>query len=103
MKPPQPLIFLALLSMTAVLAACAREPNDTAGSVSLAGDFSTPIQIHIDNFVRRQPPAVYVSPRGRLDHKPRALFVPLRFTAGQQPHELQRHGFTPDMAGMAFP
>ena len=80
MNHPQPLIFLALLSMTAVLAACAREPNDTAGSVSLAGDFSTPIQIHIDNFVRRQPPAVYVSPRGRLDHKPRALFVPLRFT-----------------------
>ncbi|MDR2055835.1 MAG: hypothetical protein LBQ10_08220 [Desulfovibrio sp.] len=78
MKSPRPFVLLVLLPAIAVLAACAREPNDTAGFVSLAGDFSTPFQIHIDNFVRRQPPAVYVSPRGRLDHKPRALFVPLR-------------------------
>jgi hypothetical protein len=80
MKPPQPLVLPVLLLTVAVLAACAREPNDTAGLISLAGDFSTPFQIHIDNFVRRQPPAVYISPRGRLAHKPRALFVPLRFT-----------------------
>ncbi|MDR2573750.1 MAG: hypothetical protein LBC94_05310 [Desulfovibrio sp.] len=70
----------ALVFSLFLLAACAREPNDTGGLISLAGDFSTPFQIHIDNFVRRQPPAVYVSPRGRLDGKPRALFVPLRFT-----------------------
>jgi hypothetical protein len=80
MKSPQPLVFLALLLAGGVLAACAREPNDTAGFISLAGDFSTPFQIHIDNFVRRQQPAVYISPRGRPDHKPRAIFVPLRFT-----------------------
>ncbi|MDR1658907.1 MAG: hypothetical protein LBR94_01015 [Desulfovibrio sp.] len=80
MKSPQSLILLAFLLACAVLAACAREPSDTAGFISLAGDFSTPFQIHIDNFVRRQPPAVYISPRGRLDRKPRALFVPLRFT-----------------------
>ncbi|MDR1777956.1 MAG: hypothetical protein LBR31_09045 [Desulfovibrio sp.] len=73
------LVILAALAV-GLLAACAREPDDTSGFLSLAGDFSTPFQIHIDNFVRRQPPAVYVSPRGRLDHKPKALFVPLRFT-----------------------
>lgn len=67
------------LSLLLTLAAgCATTPDDSRTSISLAGDFSTPIQIQIDNFVRRQPPAVYVAPRQRADHRPRALFVPLR-------------------------
>ena len=69
---------LFLIPFFALAAGCATSPDDSRSSISLAGDFSTPIQIQIDNFVRRQPPAVYVSPRGRLDHRPRALFVPLR-------------------------
>lgn len=69
---------LFLMPLFALAAGCATSPDDSRSSISLAGDFSTPIQIQIDNFVRRQPPAVYVSPRGRLNHRPRALFVPLR-------------------------
>ena len=69
---------LFLIPFLALAGGCATSPDDSRSSISLAGDFSTPIQIRIDNFVRRQPPAVYVSPRGRLDHRPRALFVPLR-------------------------
>lgn len=69
---------LFLLPLFTFAAGCATSPDDSRSSISLAGDFSTPIQIQIDNFVRRQPPAVYVSPRGRLNHRPRALFVPLR-------------------------
>ncbi|MGE9984937.1 hypothetical protein [Desulfovibrio sp. SGI.169] len=69
---------LFLMPLFALAAGCATSPDDSRSSISLAGDFSTPIQIQIDNFVRRQPPAVYVSPRGRLNHRPRALFAPLR-------------------------
>ena len=61
---------LFLIPFFALAAGCATSPDDSRSSISLAGDFSTPIQIQID--------AVYVSPRGRLDHRPRALFVPLR-------------------------
>ena len=80
MQFTQPRSGLALVFSLILLAACAREPNDSSGLISMAGYFSTPFQIHIYNFVRRQPPAVYIAPRGRLDHKPSALFVPLRFT-----------------------
>lgn len=69
---------LFLIPLFALAAGCATSPDDSRSSISLAGDFSTPVQIQIDNFVRRQPPAVYVSPRGRLNHRPSALFVPLR-------------------------
>lgn len=64
------LLFIAL--------GCARSPDDSYSSVSLTGNFSTPFQILADNFVRRQPPAVYVQPEAPLGHRPRALFVPLR-------------------------
>lgn len=57
---------------------CARSPDDSYSSISLTGDFSTPFQILTDNFVRRQPPAVYVQPQAPIGHRPRALFVPLR-------------------------
>ena len=67
-----------LALVLAFAAGCASTPDDSRSSISLAGDFSTPFQIQIDNFVRRQPPAVYVSPLGPAGHRPRALFVPLR-------------------------
>ena len=57
---------------------CARAPDDSYSSISLTGNFSTPFQILTDNFVRRQPPAVYVQPQSPIGHRPRALFVPLR-------------------------
>lgn len=57
---------------------CARSPDDSYSSISLTGDFSAPFQILTDNFVRRQPPAVYVQPQAPIGHRPRALFVPLR-------------------------
>lgn len=57
---------------------CARSPDDSYSSVSLTGDFSAPFQILTDNFVRRQPPAVYVRPDSPLGYRPTALMVPLR-------------------------
>lgn len=57
---------------------CARSPDDSYSSISLTGDFATPFQIRTDNFVRRQPPAVYVHPQTPIGRRPRALFVPLR-------------------------
>lgn len=73
---------LAKLILVAVLLAagsgCAVSPDNSFSSISLTGDFAAPIQVLTDNFVRRQKPAVYVQPQGPLDHKPTALFVPLR-------------------------
>lgn len=68
--------FLSFLLVSA--SGCATAPDDSYSSVSLTGNLSTPIQILTDNFVRRQPPAVYVQPQGPLGHRPKALFVPLR-------------------------
>lgn len=69
--------FLIPLMLLASMG-CARSPDDSYRSISLTGDFATPFQIQIDNFVRRQPPAVYVAAANPLGHKPRAMFVPLR-------------------------
>lgn len=66
-----PLVFIGA-------AGCARTSDDSISTVSLDGDFATPFQIRIDNYVRRQPPAVYVRPVAPLGHRPRAIFVPLR-------------------------
>lgn len=70
----------SLLVMALFMAAtgCARSPDDSYSSVSVTGDFATPFQIRTDNFVRRQPPAVYVRPQAPLGHRPKAMFVPLR-------------------------
>lgn len=74
--------FMAKFSIVALLIACssgcAVAPDDSYSSISLTGDFAAPIQVLTDNFVRRQKPAVYVRPQGPLDHRPTALFVPLR-------------------------
>lgn len=68
----------AAVCLLAALGACASKPDDSISSVSLTGDLATPFQIEVENFVRRQPPAIYVQPRAPLGHRPRALFVPLR-------------------------
>ena len=60
--PWLPGLLPVLALVLAFAAGCASTPDDSRSSISLAGDFSTPFQIQIDNFVRRQPPAVYVSP-----------------------------------------
>jgi hypothetical protein len=44
----------------------------------VTGDFTTPYQIQVDNFVRRQQPLVQVYPSESAFHRPKALFVPLR-------------------------
>lgn len=72
-------LFIFLL-LVVVSAGCARAPDDSYSSVSVTGNFSTPFQILTDNFVRRQPPAVYVQPQVPLGRRPTALFVPLRDT-----------------------
>lgn len=72
--------FLLLLATVMGLGApgCAKSPDDSRAAMTLTGDLSTPIQLQMDNFVRRQPPVAYVSPIAPLGHRPRALFVPLR-------------------------
>lgn len=71
---------LVLAILLGVSIGCARSPDDSYSSVSVTGDFSTPFQILTDNFVRRQPPAVYVQPQAPIGRRPTALFVPLRAT-----------------------
>ena len=71
-------LFLLVLCL---FLGCSRSHDDSLITRNSTGDFSTPFQIHVDNFVRRQPPAVYVQPRDRrIDHRPTAIFVPLRVT-----------------------
>lgn len=70
-------IMFAIALLCGVMG-CARSPDDTYSTVALTGNLSTPFQVLTDNFVRRQPPAVYVQPESPLGHRPRALFVPLR-------------------------
>ena len=90
--PWLPGLLPVLALVLAFAAGCASTPDDSRSSISLAGDFSTPFQIQIDNFVRRQPPAVYVSPLGPAGHRPRALFVPLRAVTGTQLWSLAQGG-----------
>lgn len=69
---------LLILLLCSVGLGCARSPDDSYSSIALTGNLSTPFQILADNFVRRQPPVVYVRPQTALGYKPTALFVPLR-------------------------
>lgn len=78
MKIPALAKFTLVALLIVASLGCARSPDDSYSSISLTGDFATPFQILTDNFVRRQPPVAYVRPQGPLDHKPTALFVPLR-------------------------
>ncbi|MBQ7456738.1 MAG: hypothetical protein IJS54_03950 [Desulfovibrio sp.] len=63
-----------------VLCACAHSPDNSRIGVEATDDFGTPFQIHIDNHVRRQPPAIAVQPQARIDHRPKAIFLPFRMT-----------------------
>ncbi|MEG2173205.1 MAG: hypothetical protein RRY29_08070 [Desulfovibrionaceae bacterium] len=69
-------LFLCLCGVLALLVSCADSPM----GLSVSGNFSNPYQVQIDQWVRRNPPAVYVQPTVTPDHAPRALFVPLRIT-----------------------
>ena len=88
MRPSSsPLVCLALVLLCCLpaLTGCTRPPDDSPRSITTTGDFSTPFQFQINNFVRRQNPAVYVSPLRPAGHRPTALFVPFRMvqqTAG---------------------
>ena len=69
-------VFCLLLFLTA---GCSRAPDDTSRTErGVTGDLRMPIQVQVSNFVRRQPPAIYVRPREPLGYRPTALFVPLR-------------------------
>lgn len=80
MKRLLPCIQISMVVIMALLCGCAIKHDDSVTTRDTSGDFSTPFQINIDNFVRRQEPAVYVQPLKRADHRPSALFVPLRMT-----------------------
>jgi hypothetical protein len=71
-------LLAALLLLALAALGCSRAPDDSRSTLKVSGDFSTPFQVQINNFVRRQPPAVYVAPRESLNRRPRVLFVPLR-------------------------
>ena len=51
--------------------------NPTA---NVTGDLATPLQVQLNNWVRRQPPQVYVRPNISPASPPTALMVPLRVT-----------------------
>ena len=72
--------LVASLVVILLLGGCATPHDDSYQTVNVTGDFGTPFQIQINNFVRRQPPAIYVAPQSMLGRRPRALFVPLRAT-----------------------
>lgn len=74
----RPAKVLGLLLLCCLALACSRSPDNSSRERRATGDLSTPFQIHINNFVRRQPPAVYVAPQQTLGRRPSALFLPLR-------------------------
>ena len=69
---------VALGLLLFLLWGCSRAPDDSRRTYDFAGDLSMPIQVRVNNFVRRQPPAIYVRPTQPLGSRPTALFVPLR-------------------------
>ena len=72
---PLPLFF-ALLFFSLPLAACgASNPK-----VNVTGDAATPLQVQLNNWVRRQAPQIYVRPDVAPANPPSALMVPLRVT-----------------------
>lgn len=76
---PMRILFAAVFFLLLFLASgCSRAPDDSRTVRTVTGDLRTPIQVQVSNFVRRQPPAIYVQPREPLGYRPTALFVPLR-------------------------
>lgn len=76
--PLSRLVFLlvSVCSLFTLTGGCAADPT----SLTMSGDFSNPYKIQLNQWVRRNPPAIYVQPNISPDHAPRALFVPLRIT-----------------------
>lgn len=72
-------LLLCLCSLFPLVGGCGNAPA-SLGGLSVSGDFANPYQIQIDQWVRRNPPALYVQPNISPNHAPRALFVPLRIT-----------------------
>ena len=70
------LFRLAPLLCALVFASC----NSSNPKVNMTGDLSTPLQVQIDNWVRRQPPQIFVRPNIAPTRPPTALMVPLRVT-----------------------
>lgn len=71
---------LMLGALVPLLPSCASNSPDSLGGLSLTGDFANPYQVQINQWVRRNPPTIYVHPNISPNHAPRALFVPLRIT-----------------------
>jgi hypothetical protein len=72
----QPRLCLALLLCALLLSSC----STSNPQVNMTGDLSTPLQVQLNNWVRRQPPQVYVRPNISPASPPTALMVPLRVT-----------------------
>ena len=67
---------IAMLLFSLPLTACsASNPQ-----VNMTGDLSSPLQVQLNNWVRRQPPQIYVRPTIAPTSPPTALMVPLRVT-----------------------
>jgi hypothetical protein len=71
-----PLRFCLVLLFSLLFSACSAS-NPT---VNMTGDFSTPLQVQLNNWVRREPPQIYVRPNIAPTSAPTALMVPLRIT-----------------------
>ena len=67
---------LALLLFSLLFSSC----SVSNPKVNLAGDASAPLQIQLNNWVRRQTPQIYVRPNISPTGPPTALMVPLRVT-----------------------
>jgi len=67
---------LVLLLFSLLLASC----SVSNPPVNVTGDASYPVQVQLNNWVRRQPPQIYVRPNISPTSPPTALMVPLRVT-----------------------
>jgi len=67
---------LALLLFSLLLFSC----STSNPRVNVTGDASFPLQVQLDNWVRRQSPQIYVRPNISPTNPPTALMVPLRIT-----------------------
>jgi hypothetical protein len=70
-----PRLCLALPPLLLLLSCGASAPV-----MNLTGDAATPLQIQLNNWVRRGSPQIYVRPSHSPGSPPTALFVPLRVT-----------------------
>jgi hypothetical protein len=69
-------LILALLLCSLLLSSC----STANPRVNMTGDLANPFQVQVNNWVRRQPPQIYVRPNISPTSPPTALMVPLRIT-----------------------